>query len=239
VRRRRGDVLMPDLRRNVDTEYPGDPRGACFAGPSVARVKGRQLMASLLEDLHSVAAEPSEQEEFWRREFEYAGYAAVKRIVSGTIGWDEPRRQFALRWLREKESEVVRREKQMQLDATRIEKDIEQLQQDLAELQRDTGRLLEGATRLLEDKAQMQRDTRQMLWGSVAAVVMATLSLCVSMGHLFDGRDKTPMDLLQSTPTTFYVGAATAEANRVDHHDQAPPPFRREGRRRVDRNTAP
>ena len=79
-------------------------------------------MASLLEDLHSVAAEPSEQEEFWRREFEYAGYAAVKRIVSGTIGWDEPRRQFALQWLREKESEVVRREKQMQLDATRIEK---------------------------------------------------------------------------------------------------------------------
>ena len=108
-------------------------------------------MASLLEDLHSVAAEPSEQEEFWRREFEYAGYAAVKRIVSGTIGWDEPRRQFALQWLREKESEVVRREKQMQLDATRIEKDIEQLQQDLAELQRDTGRLLEGATRLLQE----------------------------------------------------------------------------------------
>ena len=84
----------------------------------------------------------------------------------------------------------------------------------------------------------MQRDTRQMLWGSVAAIVMATLSLCVSMGHLFDGRDKTPIDLLQNTPA-FYVGAATAEANKVDHRDQAPPPLRRDGRRRVDRNSAP
>jgi hypothetical protein len=178
-----------------------------------------------LEDFHSDAGEPSAEEDFWRREFEYAGYGAIKRTVSGTNGWDEARREFAFRWLRDKEGEVAHREKQMQLDAARLESDIDQLRQDLA--------------RLLQDNAQMQRDTRQMLWGSVAAIVIAGLALCVSIGLLGEvRRDRTAMDLLPSA-STFFAGAATADASKLEHLDQVQPPFKRVGRRRGDRNSVP
>jgi hypothetical protein len=219
-------------------EYPA-ARGRCVSRDLRPPEQGRQLMTSLvedlhlkdlhLEDLHSDAGQPSAEEDFWRREFEYAGYGAVKRIVSGTNGWDEARREFAFRWLRDKEGEVAHREKQMQLDAARLESDIDQLRQDLARLQED-------AARLLRDNAQMQRDTRQMLWGSAAAIVIAGLGLCVSMGLFGEvRRDWTAMDLLPSA-SAFFAGAATADANK---HDQVQPPFKRVGRRRGDRNSVP
>jgi hypothetical protein len=120
----------------------------------------------------------------------------------------------------------------MQLDAARIETDVEQLRQDLARLQEDT-------TRLLRDNAQMQRDTRQMLWGSVAAIAIAGLGLCVSMGLFGDvRRERTALDLLP-TAATFFAGAATSEASKLEHHDPAQPPFKRVGRRRGDRNSVP
>jgi hypothetical protein len=114
-----------------------------------------------------VGASVNEQENVWRLEFEYAGYGAVKRTLSGTNGWDEPRRQFALQWLKERESEIAHREKQMQLDGARIQKDIDQLRQDIARMQ--------------EGNAQTQGDTRQMLWVAVAAIVISVISLCVSI----------------------------------------------------------
>jgi hypothetical protein len=61
---------------------------------------------------------PNEQEDSWRRDFELWGHDAVERTVGGTNEWDDPRRQFALRWLREKESGNERREQQTQ-QATR------------------------------------------------------------------------------------------------------------------------
>src|SRR5215475_12749805 len=96
-----------------------------FADPQRPE-QGRQLMATLLQDLHLddldlIAAAPIADQDLWRREFEYAGYGAVKRIVSGANGWDEPRLQCAIQWLAEKENEVAHRERQMQLDAARIE----------------------------------------------------------------------------------------------------------------------
>jgi hypothetical protein len=114
-----------------------------------------------------VGAPVNEQEDLWRLEFEYAGYGAVKRTLSGTNGWDEPRRQFALRWLKERESEIAHREKQMQLDRARIQNDIDQLRQDIARMQ--------------EGKVQTQGDTRQMLWVAVVAIVISVISLCVSI----------------------------------------------------------
>lgn len=127
-------------------------------------------MASLSDgqgEPNVAGASPDEQEELWRLEFEYAGYGAVKRTLSGPNGWDEPRRQFALRWLKERESEIAHREKQMQLDGARIQKDIDQLQQDIARMQ--------------EGSVQTQGDTRQMLWVAVAAIVISVISLCVSI----------------------------------------------------------
>lgn len=82
---------------------------------------------------------PNEQEDRWRGEFEQWGYDAVRRTVFGTSGWDEPRRQFAFRWLREKEGATERR------------------------------------------KQQMQQDTRRSLWVAVVAMVVAALSLCISI----------------------------------------------------------
>jgi hypothetical protein len=107
------------------------------------------------------------QEDLWRLEFEYAGYGAVKRTLSGTNGWDESRRQFALRWLKERENEIAHREKQMQLDGARIQKEIDQLRQDIVRMQ--------------EGGAQTMEDARQMLWVAVAAIVIAAISLCVSI----------------------------------------------------------
>jgi hypothetical protein len=118
-------------------------------------------------DPDGVGAPVNEQEDIWRLEFEYAGYGAVKRTLSGDNGWDESRRQFALRWLKERESEIAHREKQMQLDGARIQKDIEQLREDIARMQ--------------EGNVQMQGDTRQMLWVAVAAIVISVISLCVSI----------------------------------------------------------
>jgi len=114
-----------------------------------------------------VEALSSEHEEIWRLEFEYAGYSAVKRTLSGTNGWDESRRQFALRWLKERESEIAHREKQMQLDGARIQNDIDQLRQDIVRMQ--------------EGSVQTQGDARQMLWVAVAAIVISVISLCVSI----------------------------------------------------------
>src|SRR5215813_14148391 len=69
-------------------------------GPVTARLgtaPGTALMATLLENIHLPVDDDSEQEQeaLWRREFEYAGYGAVKRTLSGTNGWSEGRRQFA------------------------------------------------------------------------------------------------------------------------------------------------
>jgi hypothetical protein len=114
-----------------------------------------------------VGVQGNGQEDLWRLEFEYAGYGAVKRTLSGTNGWDEPRRQFALQWLKERENEIAHREKQMQLEGARIQKDIDQLRQDIARMQ--------------EGNAQMQGDTRQMLWVAVAAIVISVISLCISI----------------------------------------------------------
>ena len=61
----------------------------------------------------SIRPLPDEQEDSWRRDFELWGQEAVRRKVATTGGWDEPRRQAAFRWLREKESESERRERQM------------------------------------------------------------------------------------------------------------------------------
>jgi hypothetical protein len=127
-------------------------------------------MASLSNgqgDPDAAGAPLNEQEDLWRLEFEYAGYGAVKRTLSGSNGWDEPRRQFALRWLKERETEIAHREKQMQLDGARIQKDIDQLRQDIARMQ--------------EGGAQTKDDARQMLWVAVAAIVISVISLCVSI----------------------------------------------------------
>jgi hypothetical protein len=127
-------------------------------------------MASLSNgqgDPDAAGAPLNEREDLWRLEFEYAGYGAVKRTLSGSNGWDEPRRQFALRWLKERETEIAHREKQMQLDGARIQKDIDQLRQDIARMQ--------------EGGAQTKGDARQMLWVAVAAIVISVISLCVSI----------------------------------------------------------
>ena len=82
---------------------------------------------------------PNEQEDSWRRDFELWGHDAVERTVRGTNSWDEPRRQFALRWLRERESENERTEQ------------------------------------------QTQHSTRLMLWLSVTAILIAVVSVLVSL----------------------------------------------------------
>jgi hypothetical protein len=64
----------------------------------------------------SIRPLPDEQEDSWRRDFELWGHEAVRRKVATTGGWDEPRRQAAFQWLREKESESERRERQMRRD---------------------------------------------------------------------------------------------------------------------------
>jgi hypothetical protein len=65
----------------------------------------------------------NEQQDRWRREFEQSGYEAVKRTVSKTSGWDEPRRQFAFRWLTEKDNAVEHREQQVQHDTRSMRQD--------------------------------------------------------------------------------------------------------------------
>ena len=48
-----------------------------------------------------------EQEAQWRKEFETAGREAIYSVVYMRHGsFDEPKRQFAFRWLREKEKEA-------------------------------------------------------------------------------------------------------------------------------------
>jgi hypothetical protein len=66
---------------------------------------------------------PNKQEDSWRLDFEQWGYEAVKRTVSKTCGWGEPRRQFAFRWLREKEGAVEQREQEIQQDTRRTQQD--------------------------------------------------------------------------------------------------------------------
>jgi hypothetical protein len=63
---------------------------------------------------------PDEQEDSWRRDFELWGHDAVRQKVTATNGWDKLRRQAAFRWLREKESENERRERQMRHDMRRM-----------------------------------------------------------------------------------------------------------------------
>jgi hypothetical protein len=193
-----------------------------WRGPVAARL-GTALMATLLENIHLPVGDDSEQEQeaLWRREFEYAGYGAVKRTLSGTNGWSEGRRQFAFRWLRDKENEIAQREKQMQLDAGRIENDISQLRRDLDLLQEDTARLR-------ADRALTKREARRLLWGSFGAVAIAALSFFVSVGHLFNSPRWTP-DLLQNTPAS-YSDVASTDASRVEPRDAAQP-FKRGGRR--------
>jgi hypothetical protein len=59
---------------------------------------------------------PNEQESRWRQEFEQFGYEAVKNTVFGACMFDEPKRQFAFRWLAEKEAAFEHREQQIQQD---------------------------------------------------------------------------------------------------------------------------
>jgi hypothetical protein len=82
----------------------------------------RSLGARRATTLHlaGTVTMPDEQEDSWRRDFELWGHEAVRRKVTATHGWDEPRRQAAFRWLREKESEGERRERQMRHDMRRI-----------------------------------------------------------------------------------------------------------------------
>jgi hypothetical protein len=184
-------------------------------------------MATLLENIQLLVSDSGEQEQeaLWRREFEYAGYGAVKRTLSGTNGWSEGRRQFAFQWLREKENEIAQREKQMQLDTERIENDLDQLRRDLDRLQEDTARLR-------NDRALTKREARRVLWGSFGALAIAALSFCVSVGHLFGGPRWTP-DMLQNTPAAYSSDVASTDAGRVEQRD--PPTFRRGGRRRIAR----
>jgi hypothetical protein len=190
------------------------------------------LMSSALESLRLIAEDPKDDENFWRREFEYAGYGAVKRIASGLNGWDESRRQYAARWLEEKEQEVATREKQMRLDTARVEKNIEQIEKEV-------GGLWQEVTRLREGTAQMQRDARQMLFASLAAIVTAAILLCISVGYLMDraklenSADKTSVEIAQSA-SLFHATADTPDPRRLGEHS-----FRRAGRRNVDRNATP
>jgi hypothetical protein len=185
-------------------------------------------MATILENINSLVGENGEQEALWRREFEYAGYGAVKRTLSGTNGWTEGRREFAFRWLREKENEIARREKQLQLDTERFENDLDRLR-------RDVDRLQEDAARMREDRGLTKREARRLLWGSFGAIAIATLTFCVSVGHLFGSArwDKIPVDLMQNTPTS-YSDVASSEAGRIEQRD--PVVFRRGGRHRFARS---
>ena len=191
-------------------------------------------MASALESLRLIAEDPKDDENFWRREFEYAGYGAVKRIASGDNGWDEPRREYAARWLEEKAQEVATREKQMRLDTARVEKNIQQIEQEV-------GGLWQEVTRLREGSAQIQRDARQMLWASLAATVTAAIVLCFSVGFLIDrakpdnSADKTSVELAQSA-ATVHTAVDTPDAGKLDQHRLGERSFRRAGGRYVDRN---
>jgi hypothetical protein len=195
------------------------------------------MVASALESLRLIAEDPKEDENFWRREFEYAGYGAVKRIATGLNGWDEPRREYAARWLEEKEQEVATREKQMRLDTARVEKNIEQIEKEV-------GGLWQEVTRLREGTEQIQRDARQMLWASLAAIVTAAIVLCVSVGYLmdrtklFNSADKASVELAQSAPLA-HAATDASDSSKLDQHRQDERSFRRTGRRYVDRNSAP
>ena len=190
-------------------------------------------MTSVLKNLQPVAAEAEDQEEIWRHEFEYGGYGAVKRTLSGTNGWDEPKRAFAFRWLREKEGEVSQREKKMQLDTVRIEKDIDELRQGLARLQKDT-------ERLQEDKIQAERDTRQIFWGSLAAIVVAASGFCVSMNHLTGEShpDKGPSAFAQNAPMSG-AAAAPADTGKPAQREPMQHAAKRAAAHKIVRNTAP
>jgi len=50
------------------------------------------------------------------------GYEAVKASIHG-CGWEQSRRQFAFRWLREKEIEAERRADQIREDTHRMRQD--------------------------------------------------------------------------------------------------------------------
>jgi hypothetical protein len=195
------------------------------------------MVASALESLRLIAEDPKEDENFWRREFEYAGYGAVKRIATGLNGWDEPRREYAARWLEEKEQEVATREKQMRLDTARVDKNIEQIEKEV-------GGLWQEVTRLREGTEQIQRDARQMLWASLAAIVTAAIVLCVSVGYLMDrtklinSADKASVELAQSAPLTHPAPDAS-DSSKLDQRRQDDRSFRRTGRRYVDRNPPP
>jgi hypothetical protein len=60
-----------------------------------------------------------ERQQSWRREFEEWGYEAVRDSIRRTNGWEEPRRQLAFRWLREKEKEFEHRTGQSHKDTRR------------------------------------------------------------------------------------------------------------------------
>jgi hypothetical protein len=194
-------------------------------------------VASAIESLRLIAEDPKEDENFWRREFEYAGYGAVKRIASGLNGWDEDRRQYAARWLEEKEQEVATRQKQMRLDTARVEKNIEQIEKEV-------GGLWQEVTRLREGTEQIQRDARQMLWASLAAIVTAAILLCISVAYLMDRAklesraDRTSVELVQSA-SLAHAAAETPDASKIDQRRLGDHSFRRAGRRYADRNATP
>ena len=59
---------------------------------------------------------PNAEETNWRAEFERDGEGMVRAAVMGALPgsyFQEPKRQFAFRWLREKETERECREEQM------------------------------------------------------------------------------------------------------------------------------
>jgi hypothetical protein len=259
---------MPDLGRHVAAETR-QGKLARFFWQSLDRVcVGTATMASILEhlrlfsDLRVPPSEPNE-EDLWRKEFEYAGHGAVKRIVAGNNDWSEARRQFAARWLREKDHEIARREKQLHLDTVRIDTDLDELrddvtrlqtdvakmqedtaqmradsvrmQEDSVRMQKDTARTQEGASRLQEDNARIQRHVRRMSWGVIAATTIAALSLSASISHWYGAPrwDARATDFLLSAGTPG-AGMATAEPSKLEQHEPTQPMSKR-GKRRVER----
>jgi hypothetical protein len=59
---------------------------------------------------------PNTEEEEWRAEFEQDGEGMIRAVIMGLPGsyFQEPKRQFAFKWLREKEKARERREDQIQ-----------------------------------------------------------------------------------------------------------------------------
>jgi hypothetical protein len=218
-------------------------------------------MASILEhlrlfsDLKLPTPEPSE-EDLWRKEFEYAGHGAVKRIVAGNNDWSEARRQFAARWLREKDHEIARREKQLQIDTVRIDTDIDELREDVSRLQtdvskmqedvaqlradstrmqEDTARTQKDASRLERDNARMQRHVQRMSWGVIGATAIAALSLSATISHWYGAPrwDARATDFLLSAGPPS-AGTATTEPSKFEQHEPTQPVSKR-GRRRAER----